>query len=190
MAELIKTAVIGDGGLFEILASGPLSPENAERSADCIARAVAVKGRIVESDPAEKSGERALLNLGHTFGHALESSAGLGRLSHGEAVAWGIARSCDLGEAIGVTPLLRSRAIRKLLGDYGFELRAPHPLSGDHIRFMEALGGDKKKRAGTPSFIVPGKEGALAVSAASFGSPEKDMSWKKIVTNIINGASQ
>ncbi|MDR3324980.1 MAG: 3-dehydroquinate synthase [Spirochaetaceae bacterium] len=167
LAEIIKTAILdGDGDdAFE----GFRALEGFIRSDDApappslcelISQAVRVKGRIVEADPKETGEERALLNLGHTFAHALESSAGLGKLSHGEAVAWGLARSCELGEALGRTPAPRGARIRRLLEDLSYELAAPHPAMGSLDLFMRSLGGDKKKKAGALRFVVPAERGA------------------------------
>jgi 3-dehydroquinate synthase len=164
MAELIKTALLDTGDMPELLTSLAGRREGDSLFA-LVCRSVSVKGRIVEADPKETGQERILLNLGHTFAHALESSAGLGRLSHGEAVAWGIVRSCELGLALGVTPPVRAREILELIRAYGYETRAPHPLMGDGLAFMRALGGDKKKKAGKLMFVVPASEGAVPVSS-------------------------
>lgn len=179
MAELIKTAILDntdEAGVFLALLASlkplfqdlPISPRalqsNLETLAACIARSVGIKGRIVEADPQETGGERALLNLGHTFGHALESSAGLGRISHGEAVAWGMARACELGRGLGVTPKDRKDALLELLRAFGYETAAPHPLMGDLQVFMKAIQGDKKKKAGKLNFVVPAQTGAVMVS--------------------------
>jgi 3-dehydroquinate synthase len=172
MAELIKTAVLDAedvrGELLGLLTALPpmrvgQAAEPNEALLECIARAVRVKGRIVEADPMETGAERIMLNLGHTFGHALESSVGLGRLSHGEAVAWGIARACDLGLALGITPPARAAAVMTLLRSFDYELAVPHPL-GDIALFMKALHSDKKKQAGKVRFIVPAAVGAELVS--------------------------
>jgi 3-dehydroquinate synthase len=150
---------------------------NRENLAACIARAVEIKGRIVEEDPRETGKRRALLNLGHTFGHALESSAGLGNISHGEAVAWGIARSCELGLYLGVTPPSRARDITDLLKGLGYETRAPYPAGVDAAVLMEAMAGDKKKKSGRLNFIVPALQGAEIVPDPGSG----------IIGKIING---
>jgi 3-dehydroquinate synthase len=180
MAELLKTAVL-DGDEFLALAASlnrDLPPDSftvsfpeiftrrlleggAEELTDCLSRAIAYKGRIVESDPRETGTQRALLNLGHTFAHALESAAGLGRISHGEAVAWGIVRACELGIALGLTPLSRAETICRLFSSYGYRIAAPHPLVDDIEFFLKALEGDKKKKGGKPVFIVPAAQGAL-----------------------------
>jgi 3-dehydroquinate synthase len=185
MAELIKTAILDSGETLDMVkAAEPLirtvlsgsgidTANGFEHNTDpavlaeLIERAVLVKGRIVENDPKETGTERALLNLGHTFGHALESAAGLGKLSHGEAVAWGVIRSCELGLALGITPPERAGEIRSIITGFGYETAAPHPAIKDTALFMQALGGDKKKKAGKLNFVVPAASGAELVSAAS-----------------------
>jgi 3-dehydroquinate synthase len=163
MAELIKTAILdGDDFLDEILDTAAVKDTN--RLANFINRAARYKGGIVEEDPLETGNRRVLLNLGHTFGHALESVAGLGTISHGEAVAWGIARSCDLGLASGITPHARAKKIKTLLAAYGYEGGAPHPLIHNVNDFIQALGSDKKKRGGKLAFIVPDEHSARPVT--------------------------
>jgi 3-dehydroquinate synthase len=167
MAELIKTAVLDTGeflGLLKSMARDARGDPRRDSLFDLVCRSVSVKGRIVEADPRETGTDRVLLNLGHTFAHALESSAGLGRLSHGEAVAWGMVRSCELGLALGITPSRRAREIIELIRVYGYETTAPHPLMKDSLSFMQALGGDKKKKAGKLRFVVPAGEGAVPIS--------------------------
>jgi 3-dehydroquinate synthase len=184
MAELIKTAVLDGEDFFRLLEDAPLTAapagsgpgEGALREA--LARAAACKGRIVEEDPRETGGRRILLNLGHSFGHALESALGPGRISHGEAVAWGIARSCELGRAFGVTPAPRARRVAALLERYGYETAAPHPLLEDPLRLMRALSRDKKNRRGKAVFVVPAGEGAAVLPE----SPGEDL-----LLNIIQG---
>jgi 3-dehydroquinate synthase len=178
MAELIKTAVLDNQETLEqvkalepfmrdIFAARPITTPAPPLLAELIERAVLVKGRIVEADPKETGSERALLNLGHTFGHALESAAGLGTLSHGEAVAWGMVRAGELGLAMGITPECRAREITDIVSRLGYETAAPHPAMGDTASFMRALSGDKKKKAGKLTFVVPSGNGAELVSASS-----------------------
>jgi len=166
MAELIKTAILdGDNFIDEIADASAV--KDAARLAACISRAARYKGKIVAEDPLETGNRRVLLNLGHTFGHALESVAGLGTISHGEAVAWGIARSCDLGLSLGITPHARAEKIKALLALYGCEERAPRPLIHNIETFIQALGSDKKKRGGNLTFIVPDKHSAQPVTVDS-----------------------
>jgi 3-dehydroquinate synthase len=198
MAELIKTAVLSpDGTFFEELRSlfgggsadnaggdfsGGTGIRNTERLLPLIERALAVKGSIAGADPRETGGGRALLNLGHSFGHALESVLGLGTVSHGEAVAWGMARSCELGQELGITPPDRARAILDLLTALGCDLELRLP-AGSHVEeFRAALLNDKKKRAGKPRFVVPAA-GACGPDAA-VGAVLVD--WDERVEAYIN----
>jgi 3-dehydroquinate synthase len=192
MGELLKTAVLeGSPAALDhawalvpfmrgILAGDRSFADDAYPiMEELVAQAVSVKGRIVEADPRESSGGRALLNLGHTFGHALEAATGLGVLTHGEAVAWGLVRACELGLALGITPESRTRNIQGLVAAYGYETASPHPLAKESAVFMQALSGDKKKKAGSLAFVVPDAAGAKLVSAASMPPG--------LVERIING---
>jgi len=180
MAELIKTAVL-DGDEFLALI-GELDVGFINMAiASCVERAVRFKGRIVEEDPFETGSRRVLLNLGHTFGHALEAAVGLGRISHGEAVAWGIARSCELGLALGICPPDRAERIMSLLRAFNYETTAPHPLAAGNA-LIQALGSDKKKRRGKLVFIVPDEKSARPVTAES-------LEFMDTVSRIIEGVA-
>ena len=175
IAELIKTAIIDENPVFfdELY---QLTEKLRQQQRDCnsaeeeflpfIEKAVLTKGRIAEKDPEEKhEGGRALLNLGHSFGHALESALVPGTISHGEAIAWGIAKSCELGTELGITPSNRAEAIVEILGAWNFN------ISNDLLKkerttagiFCEALLSDKKKKAGKLRFIVPAERGVVLV---------------------------
>ncbi|MDR1388586.1 MAG: 3-dehydroquinate synthase [Treponema sp.] len=162
MAELVKTAILDTPSALDEFPAERPAPGGAafER---LLRRAVRFKGLLVERDPLETGGTRELLNLGHTFAHALEAAAGLGTVSHGEAVAWGIARSCELGGVLGITPPSTAAAIRQKLEALGYELRNPWPGRFDRAVFKEALIHDKKKRSGTLRFVVPAKKSARIV---------------------------
>jgi 3-dehydroquinate synthase len=179
MAELIKTAVLASNDTLDIVQKLDGSFPQGEVLADLVERAALVKCRIVEADPKETGTSRALLNLGHSFGHALESSAGLGSVSHGEAVAWGMVRACELGVAIGVTPKDRARKITDIIASFGYEIRSPHPFMKNSSDFMKALGGDKKKKGGKLVFVVPAAEQAVLISA--------DKIEPELPERIING---
>jgi len=181
MAELIKTAIL-EGDEFLALVEGLNGGFKDTAIAPCIDRAVLFKGRIVEEDPFEKGNRRMLLNLGHTFGHALEAAAGLGRISHGEAVAWGIARSCELGLALGICPPHRAKRIMSLLTAFNYETAAPHPFAAE-TELMRALGSDKKKRSGKHIFIVPDEKSARPVTV---DSPEIMNTISRIIKGEIS----
>jgi 3-dehydroquinate synthase len=177
MAEIIKAAILyggtrdsaetpDSGGIPDSILQLFRDPEalsafsGGKRLEELITMAVRVKGHIVEADPRETGGERALLNLGHSFGHALETAAGLGSLSHGEAVAWGIARSCELGCALGITPPERAKTIGDILSIWGYETSVPCPFPVDPVLFKNALLSDKKKKSGKLRFVVPNADRA------------------------------
>jgi 3-dehydroquinate synthase len=186
MAELIKTALLDEGEMLKNLKAlggeflkGELLPGHEERLFELIGASVEIKGRIVSSDPQETGTERALLNLGHTFAHALESSAGLGTISHGEAVAWGLVRSCELGHHMGITPKERAGEIIELVRSFGYEITTPHPMIEDSEKFMKALKGDKKQKAGKLSFVIPTARGARIV--------QDDLIEKRFLKPLVNG---
>jgi 3-dehydroquinate synthase len=165
MAELIKTAVLCGGDFLEQLTPLAENFNNFNKFLEdgalhkCIERAVLYKGGIVSEDFRE-SGKRMLLNLGHTFGHALESAAGLGNITHGEAVAWGMVRACELGMALGVTPRERAIKIIELIKSFGYECSCPHPAARNKDAVFNAMNSDKKKKSGRLTFIVPDDESA------------------------------
>ncbi len=153
LAEAIKAALLDDAELLEIFeshAEAILARKNPVLS-EVIRRSILVKARVVESDYRE-GGRRAILNLGHTFAHALESVAGFGEWTHGEAVAWGIARAARLGEATGHTPAQHAERIISLLTRYGYRIE---PGVADPHALLEAMRHDKKRAGGAIRFVIP-----------------------------------
>jgi 3-dehydroquinate synthase len=172
MAEVIKTAILsGDDSFMDALLNLSLrsiedAPQRPLRLINssfqtCIEKSAAYKGKIVTEDPRE-SGKRMLLNLGHTFGHALEAAAGLGNISHGEAVAWGIVQSCALGIELGITPRGRAEKITALIKSFGYDLDSRRETVSSSA-FFDALTSDKKKKQGKLTFIVPDADSAQIV---------------------------
>ncbi len=149
MAELIKHAVIGDPDVFRLLERGvPLSPELVQRS-------VAVKIRVVETDPFE-SGLREVLNLGHTVGHALEKCSRYG-MAHGDAVAVGIVAAARISARMGLCSEDVVERIERLLGAVGLPLR--HRFSPKDL--IEAMLADKKVVEGRMRFVLISDVGAV-----------------------------
>jgi len=178
-AELIKTAVLkGDDFLNEIQ---PLSENrfNGNLLLNSIKRAISYKADIVTKDPFE-SGKRMILNLGHTFGHALESEAGLGKITHGEAVAWGMVRSLELGLSLGITPKKRAQKIKDTITAFGYNHECPHRMAAEPDNLINKMKSDKKKKDGILTFIVPDKKSAQIVKL-------KSESELKILHNILKG---
>jgi 3-dehydroquinate synthase len=152
MAEVVKAGVIGSPELFERLEQGN-SDDTSVRSMDMtwiIRQAVAVKIEAVESDPYER-GRRAVLNLGHTFGHAFEVLSDY-QLRHGEAVAMGMVVAARLAVALGHCPPDVARRIRSLLGQMGLSDAIP---DHDPVTIWEAMMADKKKRGSRLRFVLP-----------------------------------
>ena len=152
IAEAVKTAIIGDRTLFALLAErrAQVLERDEELLAEIVRRCLAVKGRIVEEDPTE-TGLRAVLNLGHTFGHALEAATGFTVWSHGEAVAWGIGRALAAGMLLGLTDRSFAAEAADLLAAYGFSL-------SPRVGSAELAGGftrDKKRRGGKVRVVIP-----------------------------------
>ncbi len=156
MAEVLKHAMLtpgpGAGGLLDIVASekDAILARDAQTLERLIPAAVKVKVDIVSKDLREQ-GIRAFLNLGHTFGHALEAATNFSRWSHGEAVAWGILRSLDLGVRIGLTDKDWADETRHLIADYGFDIVTPQVAPGE---IKAAMVDDKKKKDGRLRFVL------------------------------------
>ena len=142
LAEVIKYGVIHDAAFFDWLG------DNLERllalDAGALAHAVAtscrIKAAVVQADERE-TGLRAILNFGHTFGHALESLTGYEQLLHGEAVAIGMVMAADLSSRWGELPREHARRIKDLIVRAGLPVTPP-AVSADAM--LEAMGMDKK----------------------------------------------
>ena len=161
IAEVIKTAIIGDMDLLSLMESGreEVMSRDPVVVQEMIRRSLAVKGRIVEDDPRE-SGQRALLNLGHTFGHALEAETGYTRFLHGEAVAFGIRAAACLGQMTGHLSAEDCVEILEMLRLYG----PIPPLDGiPAASLLARLVHDKKTVRGKVHFVLPVRIGEVAV---------------------------
>lgn len=163
LAEVVKTAVLFDPPLFEALEGAVSRLLAAEpRALSAVIRAcVAHKARVVMADEFDRHGKRALLNLGHTFGHAVEAASGF-RLLHGEAVAFGLACACDLALGLKVAPTSQRAQLARvpaLLEKLGLPTRLPRlPIR----KVLEAMAEDKKFEA-TPRFVLPTRLGRSAL---------------------------
>jgi 3-dehydroquinate synthase len=153
MAEVIKYGLIGDADLLAGLEREPLTVASADL-AEVIRRCCAAKARVVEADEFERAAEggRALLNLGHTFGHAIEQVTGYGAYLHGEAVAVGLAAAARLSRELGLIGASDVGRIDAVLAAHALPTRLRAPLPWTALR--EAMGRDKKVRAGRLRFVV------------------------------------
>jgi len=164
LAEVIKTALIGDPELLALLEARRAAVAAREPGVveEIIRRSLIVKGRIVEEDPTE-SGIRALLNLGHTFGHALETATGFTGWTHGEAVAWGMGRALAAGVRMGITDQGFAHQVESLLRGYGFRLEA----SVGYEALRPGLQHDKKRLGGALRLIIPCAAGDVRIRDAA-----------------------
>jgi 3-dehydroquinate synthase len=130
--------------------------------AGVVRRCCALKARIVEADEREtaREGGRVLLNLGHTFAHAIENVAGYGEYLHGEAVGIGLGAAARLSHKLGLLAETEVARVEKLVAAHGLpvRLRAPLPYAALHAAMLR----DKKVRAGGLRFVVLQRLGEAA----------------------------
>jgi 3-dehydroquinate synthase len=156
MAEVLKHGVIGDAALFAALEAGPGAV--GKMDAALLARALRVKIEIVEADPFE-GGRRAVLNLGHTAGHALERLSDY-TLRHGEAVAVGMVVAARLAERLTLADAGLAARIATALAAWGLPTRLPsYPIH----TILDAMVHDKKRRAGRLRWVLPRRMGAVEI---------------------------
>lgn len=154
MAEVIKYGILGDGEFFEWLEQNIAKIKSGDKIvlAKMIERCCQCKADIVAQDEKE-SGVRALLNLGHTFGHAIEAEQGYGAWLHGEAVATGMVLAAKLAVTMNLLEASDLRRIESLIEQFDLPLEAPSDM--DLASFMRHMSRDKKNLAGKLRFIVP-----------------------------------
>jgi len=157
-AEVIKYGLLGDFAFFEWLeAHGPaVIAREPQALAHAVARAVEMKAEIVAEDERE-AGRRALLNLGHTFGHALEAELGFGdALLHGEAVALGCAQAFRFSAKLGLISTQDALRAERAVAAAGLPVRlaeiAPAPLSAG--RLIDHMAQDKKAEGGALTLVL------------------------------------
>lgn len=169
LAEVIKYGLIRDLPFLEWLEANmeKLLARDAEALQYAIARSCQNKAEVVGSDERE-SGERALLNLGHTFGHAIENGMGYGVWLHGEAVAAGTIMAADLSRRMGWINDQDVLRIRKLFDCAGLPVVAPH-MGVEH--YMDLMGLDKKVIGGKMRFVLLRPIGQAVIS--SDATPEQ-----------------
>lgn len=180
MAEVVKTALLYSKELFEKLASKPEILQNRKDPLveEMIKICVNAKAAVVEQDLTEKN-IRMQLNLGHTFGHALETRAGLGKVSHGDAVAWGMARAAELSKKIGLCTENYVQTVKSALSSFGWETQPMHSaLNGKFasekeaaLSLFEAMKKDKKNASNKVRFVLQEDAGETVITEVD----EKDV---------------
>jgi 3-dehydroquinate synthase len=161
LAEVIKHGAIADAGYFDAVAATlpALRAKDPAALAAAVARSCEIKASVVERDERE-GGVRAILNFGHTFGHAIEAGMGYGEWLHGEAVGAGMVMAADLSRRLGLVDAAIAARLREAVAAAGLPVRGPGwPAS----RYVELMSVDKKARQGTPRFVLLDGLGAARV---------------------------
>lgn len=162
MAEVVKYGVILDESLFDRLEREVvrLRARDSELLAEIIATCCRAKASVVERDELELTGLRAILNYGHTFGHAFENWFGYGQFLHGEAVSMGMVCAARLAVRLGMIPESIERRQEALLKGLGLPVRLP---ALDVPQVMSLMTRDKKVVHGKLSFVLPTRLGQVVL---------------------------
>lgn len=162
LAECIKHAVIRDAELFTWLAKNLdlILSRNAEALTKLVEWNVRIKAAVVMDDPFEH-GVRAILNFGHTFGHALETTAGYQGLPHGQAVALGMVAASHMAVNRGIFSSQEAMQLESLIARAGLPIRssAAQQAAAPISVIIDAMRSDKKVRQGVMRFILPTRIG-------------------------------
>ena len=164
LAEVIKYGLIRDAGFFEWLELkiGDLNAKEPEALVEAIARSCQLKADVVAADETEQ-GVRAILNLGHTFGHAIEAELGYGRWLHGEAVAAGMVMACDLSQRLGWLDERVTERAKNLLLQAHLPVHAPEAMTPE--AFIGHMARDKKVESGKLRLVLLEGLGRAVVTA-------------------------
>jgi 3-dehydroquinate synthase len=160
LAESVKHAAIFDEDDFAWLDAqvDAILARDPEVLAELVAASCQIKATMVTEDEHE-SGIRAILNAGHTIGHALEHASDY-LIGHGQAVAFGLIEEAVIGESMGVTATGTAEALGTLLAKFGFDTTMPPSV--DESRYRAALRSDKKNRNGKVRAVLLRRIGAVA----------------------------
>ena len=170
LAEVIKSALLSPPFFRAMPRLAPgLSARRPGAVSEAVRRSLAMKAAVVAADPFERGGLRFALNLGHTVGHALEAASGY-RLTHGEAVAWGLLAALNLSEErAGLPPRIAGRARAWILG----LVRPRRPPAAAMRTWVKRLGADKKSdRSGLVAVVLsaPGRPLLRRVTPQELGA--------------------
>lgn len=178
LAEVIKYGLLGDAEFLAWLESNmtALLARDAAALAYAIQRSCENKARIVAADERE-AGQRALLNLGHTFGHAIEAGLGYGKWLHGEAVGAGMVMAAQLSERLGWLNAGEVTRTRTIIEQAGLPVKPPQGISAE--RFLGLMGHDKKVLAGKLRLVLL-KGLGNAVVTADFDPLELDVLLQEV----------
>jgi 3-dehydroquinate synthase len=160
LQEAIKAGIIRDRALFDFMDSHSAAVLAGDQATltEVIAASVRVKAAVVSADERE-SGERMLLNLGHTLGHAIESATNYTQLLHGEAVAWGMLAAIGIAARRSLISAADADRMARVIRTYG----PLKPFTADAATLVALTAKDKKNRSGTRSFVLPTSIGSAIV---------------------------
>ena len=159
-AEIIKHAVIADAKMFRMLQSWKAGDAAALQR--LIRRNIDIKSRIVAKDGRDQTGQRAILNFGHTIGHATERAGNYRKFLHGEAVSLGIVAACTISVKKAGLPADQRTAIVDLLAR--FELPTSLPRNFPRMKILDAVKFDKKFEGGRIRFVVTPRIGVASLA--------------------------
>ncbi|WP_134687417.1 3-dehydroquinate synthase [Brevibacillus migulae] len=161
-AEVVKHGLISDEAFVAWLERnvGSLKKLETEVTAEAIMRGCAVKANVVAEDETEQ-GLRAILNLGHTFGHAFEALSSYSAINHGEAISIGMGLAADVSVRLGLTSEEVPVRTRNLLQAFDLPVEWPHALSPADV--LEVMKRDKKGLAGKLVLVLPREIGKVEV---------------------------
>jgi 3-dehydroquinate synthase len=162
-AEIIKHAIIADGEMFEDLKATPPDTRDAASLQALVRRNIEIKSRFVAGDEFGKTGQRALLNFGHTIGHGIERVGGYRQFLHGDAVSMGIVAACAVSIRKAGLPAKQRDAIVDLLRRFELPTMVPPDFPRDEI--LDALRFDKKFQAGQIRFVLTPGIGSAYLSS-------------------------
>ncbi len=153
LAEVLKYGLIADANFFQWLEQhwADLLARDQQTVAQAIRRSCELKAEVVAADETEQ-GRRAILNLGHTFGHAIETWTGYGSWLHGEAVATGLLMATDLSHRLGAVEASLIDRVRALLEQAELPTRAPAGMSRSD--FLQHMARDKKVESGVLRLVL------------------------------------
>ncbi|MDB4985264.1 MAG: 3-dehydroquinate synthase [Myxococcaceae bacterium] len=163
LAEVVKSAWLDSEASVALLENSAqaLVAGEFEATGEAVRMSVQLKARVVTEDEHE-TGARALLNLGHTVGHAIEAASGFGGLRHGECVSLGMVAAFRLGVRLGRAQPAEAERVTRLLDRLGLPVAVDRYLDERTLAF---IGADKKRKGGKVRFIVPGAPGQTEIVA-------------------------
>lgn len=160
-AEIIKHAIIGDAEMFGRLKEFPLADKAALQK--LVRRNIEIKSRLIANDELDRTGRRAVLNFGHTVGHAIERAGDYDKVLHGEAISLGMIAACHISMIKAGLPQQDRDAIVELLQSFGLPAQLPPDIPRDKI--LEAVPFDKKFAGGKIRFVVTPRIGSAMLSS-------------------------